>query len=276
VAPEKTGDDKLLATYLTQANLTGYFKREAEDVWALFRRLTENKPLKDCDRDDGRKLVDYYKTKGLARATIAKKISWLRAMANLAVDDGKLKLNPFTKIIPKPKEGDASERLPLSDHDMEQINLSKLSEADALLFRLLATTGMRLGEAHLIDHEEPKEKGVRFVIVGSKTSPSKRRVPFPAAVLPYLPDKINTPLFKGAKHAASKRLNRFLRYCGITDPNKVIHSLRHRAQDKLRAAGCPEDIRWALLGHEEETVAAGYGEGFPVPMLKEWADKIGL
>ena len=59
--------------------------------------------------------------------------------------------------------------------------------------------------------------------------------------------------------AASKRLNRFLDDCGIVDPRKVIHSLRHRAQDRLRAAGCPEDIRWAMLGHEEETVAAGYG-----------------
>jgi hypothetical protein len=47
------------------------------------------------------------------------------------------------------------------------------------------------------------------------------------------------------------------------------HSLRHRAQDQLRAAECPQDIRWALLGHEEKTVAAGYGEGFPVPLLKQ-------
>jgi hypothetical protein len=28
-------------------------------------------------------------------------------------------------------------------------------------------------------------------------------------------------------------------------------------------------------GHEETTVAAGYGEGFPVPLLKQWIDKIG-
>jgi hypothetical protein len=45
---------------------------------------------------------------------------------------------------------------------------------------------------------------------------------------------------------------------------------------KTRAAGCPEDIRWAILGHEEQTVAAGYGEGFPVPLLKQWIDKIGF
>ena len=56
----------------------------------------------------------------------------------------------------------------------------------------------------------------------------------------------------------------------------MAHSLRHRAQDRLRAAGCPEDVRWSILGHEEETVAAGYGVGFPVPLLRKWINKIGF
>jgi hypothetical protein len=98
-------------------------------------------------------------------------------------------------------------------------------------------------------------------------------------VLPHLPKVIKGPLFASKltdpADAASKHLNRFLNDCGIVDPRKVVHSLRHRAQDRLRAAGCPEDVRWALLGHEEKTVAAGYGEGFPVPILRKWVDKIG-
>jgi hypothetical protein len=44
----------------------------------------------------------------------------------------------------------------------------------------------------------------------------------------------------------------------------------------LRAAGCPVDYRWALLGHEAETVAEGDGKGFPMPLLKKWIDKIGF
>jgi integrase len=124
-----------------------------------------------------------------------------------------------------------------------------------------------------------KERGVRYVIVGKKTEQSLRRVPLPAAVLPFLPKTIKGPLFPmttaDPPDAASKRFARFLDDCGIVDPRKVTHSLRHRAQDRLRAAGCPEDVRWAILGHEEETVAAGYGEGFPVRLLKKWIDKIG-
>jgi integrase len=144
---------------------------------------------------------------------------------------------------------------------------------------LLASTGMRLSEAFEIN-DEMKERGVRYVMVGKKTEQSLRRVPLPAAVLPYLPKAIKGPLFV-SKHAdppdmASKRLGKFLDDIGIIDPRKVVHSLRHRAQDRLRAAGCPEDVRWALLGHEEKTVAEGYGEGFPVPLLKKWIDRVGF
>jgi integrase len=134
---------------------------------------------------------------------------------------------------------------------------------------------MRLSEAFGINNEL-KERGVRYVVIGHKTEQSKRRVPLPAGVLPYLPATIMGPLFHHGSRSASKRLNRFLNDCGIVDPRKVIHSLRHRAQDRLRAAGCPTDVRYELLGHERKTVAAGYGVGHPMPLLKKWIDKIGF
>jgi integrase len=275
----KNSDDALLETYLKHANITGYYEREARNVWALYKTLTNSKRLKDADRDDGRKLVAHFEDEGLKSATIEKKVGWLNAMANLAIKEGKLKFNPFASVVPK--RDDKQRRLPLSDADMREIkrNLARLTEADQLLVRLLASTGMRLSEAFEIGGEE-KERGCRFVIVGKKTEQSLRRVPIPAAVLSFLPKTITGPLFASNRvdpsDAASKRLNRFLDDCGIADPRKVIHSLRHRAQDRLRAAGCPEDIRWAILGHEEETVAAGYGEGFAVPLLRKWIDKIGF
>jgi integrase len=279
-AKPKTDDDKVLETYIVHRKITGYIEREARDVWALFKTLTDGKPLKDCDRDDGRKLVTHFEAQGLKSATIEKKIAWLNAAVNLAISEGRLKFNPFASIVPRVR--DKTRRLPLADADMKAIkrNLTRLGEADQLLVRLLASTGMRLSEAFEIDGEE-KERGVRYVVVGKKTDQSLRRVPLPAAVLPYLPKSIKEPLFALTKHkdpsdAASKRLNRFLDDIGITDPRKVAHSLRHRAQDRLRAAGCPEDVRWSILGHEEETVAAGYGVGFPVPLLRKWIDKIGF
>ena len=121
-------------------------------------------------------------------------------------------------------------------------NLARLDKVDQLLVRLLASTGMRLSEAFEFDVEE-KERGVRYVVVDRRTDQSLRRVPLPAAVLPYLPKSIKGPLVLRTKNkdpsdAASKRLNRFLDDCGITDPRKLVHSLRHRVQDRLPAAGC--------------------------------------
>jgi integrase len=82
-------------------------------------------------------------------------------------------------------------------------------------------------------------------------------------------------MFVGKTNAASSRLATWLREeCGITDTRKVAaHSYRHRMQDRLRAVGCPSDIREELLGHERKTVAAGYGQGSPVPLLRKWLDR---
>jgi site-specific recombinase XerC len=272
---ERTAHDAIIETYLEHANIIGHSERETRAVWALYKQLTDDKPLKDATRDDGRKVVQHFEHQGLRSATIQKEITWLNAAVNLAIKESKLTFSPFSGIVPK--RGDKQVRLPLSEADIKNAkrNLDQLDKSDQLLIRLLAARGMRLSEAFEID-SEMKERGCRYVIVGHKTPQSHRRVPLPAAVLPYLPKAIHVPLFAGGAPAASRRLNKFIRRIGVIDKGKVVHSLRHRAQDRLRAAGCPVDYRWALLGHEMETVAEGYGLGFPVPMLKKWIDKIGF
>jgi hypothetical protein len=143
---KKSGDDAILETYLKHANITGYFEREARAVWALFKSLCD-KPLKECDRNDGRKLVAHFESQGRKSATIQKKIGWLTAACNLAIKEGELKFNPFSNVAPRRK--DKLKRLPLSEADIKLVkrHFDQLDEANQLLFRLLATTGMRLSEA---------------------------------------------------------------------------------------------------------------------------------
>jgi integrase len=301
----KSGDDTYLETYLKHANVTGDKEREARDMWALYKTLTDNKPLKNATRDDGRLLVAHLRGDDpehpkVKAATVKKKIGWLSAAVNLAIKEKKLEFNPFSGLVSKKTLADDSDhRKPLSDADivtckakidaLDDAGRPVLDDADRLLFRLLAATGMREGEAYQINGEETEE-GVRFVVVGSKTDASLRRVPLPADVLPFLRDPIKGPLFaadtanrfadatiKRLANRASKRLMSFLRNdCGILDADKVVHSTRHRAQDRLRRAACPKPIRQELLGHDTVTIGEGYGEGHPVPMLKEWIDKIGF
>ena len=273
--PTKDSDDQLLETYIKHNGIDGYREREARTMWHVFKTVV-NKPLRSCTRDDGRAIVAYLEDQGEAKsATLRRKMVPLVALVGLAIKEGKLTFNPFAGVVPD--RDDAERRLPFDDADIALIraNLHLLSESDQLLLRVLATTGLRRGEAFEIDSEQT-EGGCRFVIVGTKTEASRRCVPFPAELLPYLPAKIAGPLFTGRKDSATKRLTGFLREIGIVDAAKVAHSFRHRAQDRLRTAGVPEDVRWALLGHEKRTVASSYGKGFPVPMLKKAIDKIGF
>jgi hypothetical protein len=139
--PTKNGDDAIFETYLQHANVTGYYKREAETVWALFKSLCD-KPLKDATRDDGRKIVQHFEAQGLKSASIRKKIGWLNSAVNLAIREGRLTFNPFSSIVPK--RDDEEKRLPLDDADMRNVkrNFGRLDKSEQLLFRLLAATGM--------------------------------------------------------------------------------------------------------------------------------------
>ena len=275
----KNSDDMIFENYLEHGGLKrsgvhGYSRMEAESVWQTFKKLSAGKPLKSCAREDGRALVKHFQDTVIKSATVHKKIVWLCAAVNLAIKEGQLTFNPFASVTPS--LDDKLKRVPLDADDLMAIlgGFDHLDKKDQLLFRLLATTGMRLSEATSIKSEEAPEGGVRFVICGTKTEASMRRVPLPADVLPFLPAKISGPLFKS--EGASKRLNKFLRDCGIVDPAKCVHSLRHRAKDRLRSASCPLNLQYELLGHESRTVASGYGVGSPVPLLKDWIDKIGF
>jgi integrase len=273
--PAKDTDDNLLETYLRRGGITGIREKQARDIWHTFKTVV-NKPLKQCTRKDGEAIVADMAAGKAKSATLRRRMVPLVAIVNLAIKDGELTFNPFVGCV---RDRDDSERrLPFDDDDMKAIreNLHKLDDKDKLLVRLLASSGLRRAEAFSIDQEQT-EGGVRYFICGTKTEQSRRRVPFPADVLSYLPAKITKPLFTGRMDSAGKRIVAFLREIGIDDPAKApMHSFRHRAADRLRAADCPIDIRHELLGHERKTVAAGYGVGSPVSKLKKWIDCIGF
>lgn len=282
----RSDDDALIEKYIAHGKSGGPVSErrahEARQMWELFKTVCPKVRLASATRDHGRKLVAYLASRGdkkkVKSATVQKKVNALTAACNFAIKEGDLKFNPFSAVAPT--LDDAVIRPPFNDDDMALIRakLSLLAERDRLMVKLLAATGMRLGECYQINGEQT-EQSIRYFITGSKNEQSLRRVPLPADLLP-LP-KIKGRLFpcddaeKAAK-AASARINDWLEEeCGIARP-KVVHSFRHRAQDRLRAAECPQDLRWALLGHEKKSVAEGYGEGYPVTVLKKWIDKIGF
>ena len=286
VAAKSSADDALLETYIKHKGITGYREREAREMWRIFRTIA-NKPLRECTRDDGRAIVAYLEDQAdddepPKSATLRRRMVPLVAAVNLAIDEGKLKFNPFSSVVPDRKDED--EREAFDDDDMKLIraNLHRLDPNDQLLLRVLATTGMRRGEAFEIDGEKT-EDGIRYCMVGTKTPQSLRRIPFPKDLLPHLPKKITGPLITGRKDSASKRLREFLREIGIKDPDKApMHSFRHRAAQRLRRAIADEALREAIGGWADGKKKTSrkygnkHGRGFPIKMLKEAIDKIGM
>ena len=60
----------------------------------------------------------------------------------------------------------------------------------------------------------------------------------------------------------------------VNNPKVTIRSLRHRMKDKLRNTGCPEDVSLAILGHSSNTVAANYGSGYALEVMREHMRKV--
>ena len=287
----------MLETYLKHNGIDGLRERQARAIWHIFKTVV-NKPLKQCTRDDGRAIMAYLEKDGEVKsATLRRRMVPLIATVNLAIDEGKLTFNPFSSVVPV--RDDEDERDPFTEDDMAlmRANLHRLSESDQLLVRLLATTGVRRGEAFEIDREE-NEDGIRFVTIGANKGAGKRRVPFPADLIDFLPKpKITGQLIPGRMDSAGKRLGKWMFEIGIPgipDPDIInavpgeldkapMHSFRHRAANRLRAAVPDESLReavggWANGKKKKPSRKYGnkHGAGYPLSVLKEAIDKIGF
>jgi integrase len=283
-------DDGLFDTYLADSGLAGYPKTEAERMWRLFKTVV-GKPLAKCTREDGKAIVRHMEDEAddpPKSATLRRRMVPLIATVNLAIKDSKhVGVNPFVSCVTD--RDDEVERDPFSDADVKlmKANLHKLSAADQLLVRVVATMGVRRSEAFQIASEET-EKGIRYCIVGADKGMARRRIPFPADLLPHLPKVIKGPLLTGRPDNAGKRVRAWLTEIGVINekdgrdlaPN---HSFRHRAAQRMRAANIPEDVREAIGGWANgkgKKVSRKYGNkhgaGYPITVLRKAIDKIGL
>ncbi|WIY25191.1 site-specific integrase [Parasedimentitalea psychrophila] len=121
--------------------------------------------------------------------------------------------------------------------------------------------------------------------LGLKTVSSERRLPISDRLVEALQEHRENkleeaPIFdrygrdKGNTAASATMMKRFRKV--ISDPKKALHSLRHRKKDDLRNTSCPEEISKVILGHSNKEVAARYGAGFKIDVLRDWMDKSNL
>lgn len=230
---------------------------------------------------------------GKRPTTVRTKLSMLRALTKACFKVKLLKQDPLSEIEYEVAPGE-SYRSPTPD-EYRRIwgNLDCLDPEDKTLFSLLMLTGMRLDEAasrfgqHIQDTDGVVTLEIN-VLKGER--PWKPKTKASARILPW-PDALDVPtsgpnkqLFpkchyrngKFGKTASQRIKQKLWRAADLpVDSTLTIHSLRAGYIDALRAVQCPLEIEEAIVGHAkaQSSIHRGYGNGYPIGVIKEWSDK---
>ena len=256
---------------------------------AIGKQRVADTPLNEITRSDANALRDYLLQR-MKPSSVHRYITVVRAAVNYVITEHSLNIpNVFNGLRIKGALATVDDRLPMSDQDLAMVrpNFDDDPVAHAL-FVALTDTGARLSEitgleVQDVDLQERsitiRPNGVRTL----KTKGSQRTLPLSERALELLQEhrrgKGDTqPIFPDyarprGRDAASAMLMKRLRR-SITDKKITMHSLRHRMKDKLRNTGCPEAISLAILGHSTTTVAANYGSGYALEVMREQLERV--
>ena len=280
----KTGDDG------PNRSLQGGVERLRREMTGLYGKTKmDTVPLADISRQDATALRDVLLEK-MAPNSVQRVIGTVKAAVNHAIIEGGLNIpNVFAKLRIKGAGASRQDRLPISEDQLQALitRVQDNTVAYALVV-FLADTGARLGELVGLEVQDiDLDKGALYIrpngIRGLKTKTSVRTVPLSERCQnlanSMLEGRSNTsPIFKAygrprGSDAASGMLMKHLRQV-VEDPKVTIHSIRHRMKDRLRNTGCPEAISRELLGHAQPGIAANYGAGYALDVMREHMAKV--
>ena len=245
--------------------------------------------LSDISRQDANDLRDHLLSRVSANSAV-RMLGVVRTAINHAIVEHSLNIpNVFTNLRIKGAGASKLDRLPLSDTQVVHLETAYSNDTTAwALFVCLRDTGCRVSEIaglRVKDCDTDKE----CLIISPtpwrtlKTNNSQRSVPLSPEAIKAL-EKVSqckdpeAPLFpqyakeRGGDNCSAMMMKRLRTV--ITDKKLTMHSLRHRMKDQLRNTGCPEAISMAILGHGSNTVAANYGSGYALDVMREHMEKV--
>jgi len=245
--------------------------------------------LSDISRQDANDLRDHLLSRVSANSAV-RMLGVVRTAINHAIVEHSLNIpNVFTNLRIKGAGASKLDRLPLSDTQVVHLETAYSNDITAwALFVCLRDTGCRVSEIaglRVKDCDTDKE----CLIISPtpwrtlKTNNSQRSVPLSPEAIKALEEVSQgkdpeAPLFpqyakeRGGDNCSAMLMKRLRTI--ITDKKLTMHSLRHRMKDKLRNTGCPEAISMAILGHGSNTVAANYGSGYALDVMREQMEKV--
>jgi integrase len=269
-----------------QHSLEQRITRLRQDVTAcLGATFWQYRELPEIRRRDVNTLRDHLLTR-LAPNSVIRTLNIAKAAVNHVIREEELDCrNPFAAIKVEGSGASKTDRLPLSEEDMQVLLPAYESNTEALtLFVTLADTGARLAEIVGLEVGDLAEDSQSIHIRpnshrGLKTRNSARHIPLSPRAFTLLRDRLSPdhtdtdPLFpnyagpRGNDKASAMLMKRLRRH--VIDPKKTIHSLRHRMKDRLRNTDCPEALSLAILGHSQNTIADNYGAGYALEKMRQ-------
>ena len=245
--------------------------------------------LSDISRQDANDLRDHLLSRVSANSAV-RMLGVVRTAINHAIVEHSLNIpNVFTNLRIKGAGASKLDRLPLSDTQVVHLETAYSNDTTAwALFVCLRDTGCRVSEIaglRVKDCDTDKECLIISPTLWRtlKTNNSQRSVPLSPEAIKALEEVSQgkdpeAPLFpryakeRGGDNCSAMLMKRLRTI--ITDKKLTMHSLRHRMKDKLRNTGCPEAISMAILGHGSNTVAANYGSGYALDVMREYMQKV--
>ena len=245
--------------------------------------------LNDISRQDANDLRDHLLSRVSANSAV-RMLGVVRTAINHAIVEHSLNIpNVFTNLRIKGAGASKLDRLPLSDTQIVNLEPAYSNDTTAwALFVCLRDTGCRVSEiAGLRVKDCDTDNGCLRISPTPwrtlKTNNSQRSVPLSPEAIKALEEVSQgkdpeAPLFpqyakeRGGDNCSAMLMKRLRTI--ITDKKLTMHSLRHRMKDKLRNTGCPEAISMAILGHGSNTVAANYGSGYALDVMREHMEKV--
>jgi len=257
-------------------------------IIALGKNRVEWTPLADITRADANAVRDYLLTR-MAPNSVLRTLGVIKAAINHVIIENDLDhRNVFKGIKIKGAGASRTDRLPMRDSQVATLlSTYETTPTAYTLFVILCDTGARLAEIVGLEAQDVDlEKGQLHIRPNSlrrlKTKTSERTIPLSPRAAECLRGHTvrfsdTAPLFPTyarprGSDAASAMLMKRLR-TQIEDKKITIHSLRHRMKDKLRNTGCPEAISLAILGHSSNTVAANYGSGYALEVMRKHMER---
>jgi integrase len=264
-------------------------ERLRTDMKSVFgKQKLKYTPLTDITRQDANDLRDHLLTRVSANSAV-RMLGVVRTAINHVIVEHSLAIpNVFTNLKIKGAGATKHDRLPLSDNQVITLEAAFSKDDTAwALYVTLRDTGARVSEVSGLRVKDCDLEQQCLHLIATpwrslKTNNSERSVPLSHAATAALAKLAQgkdpeAPLFpnyakdRGADSCSAMLMKRLRSV--ITDKKLTMHSLRHRMKDKLRNTGCPEAISLAILGHSTNTVAANYGSGYAIEVMREHMEK---